>query len=335
MLTAPLLLLLSLPGCAGEAAVGGAPGDGVPSGDRAAAVAPRPFLRVLGTAQDGGFPHAACDCSRCRLARSGEGHERLVASLAVVVPAREPTAPPRVYLIDATPDLRRQLDRLRDVRRPPDDRVDRAPVDGVFLTHAHIGHYLGLAFLGFEAVHTRDLPVHASASMISFLRSNAPWDQLVALGNISPVELRPDEAIDLSDGVAIRAFPVPHRDEYTDTVGYRITGPERTVMYVPDTDPWRSWSPSLIEALEGVDVALLDGAFWSADELPGRDVEDIRHPLVIDSMRLLRDRVKAGLDVRFTHLNHSNPLLDRDSEELRELEAAGFSVLAELDEIGL
>ena len=253
-----------------------------------------------------------------------------MASLAIVLPASD-----EVYLIDATPDVRGQLDRLADVRQPPDDRVDRAPIDGLFLTHAHIGHYLGLAFLGFEAVHTSELPVWASAAMRSFLESNAPWDQLVGLGNIALRELVVDEPVSLADAVRVEAFAVPHRDEYADTVGYLISGPSRTVMYVPDTDPWGAWTPPLTAALAGVDVALLDGSFFSADELPGRSIEEIRHPLVKDSMDLLRDLVEQGLEVYFTHLNHSNPLLDLDSAQKAAVEAAGFGVLEDLQEIEL
>lgn len=289
-----------------------------------------PFIRVLGTAQDGGFPHAACGCSRCSLARWQSDRARSVASLGVVLPETG-----EVFLIDATPDIRDQIDRLEDVRQPPDDRVDRSPVDGIFLTHAHVGHYLGLAFFGFEAVHTRQLPVYVTPAMASFLRANAPWDQLVEIGNIAPVELVMNEPVELAQGVRVEAFLVPHRDEYADTVGYRISGPRRSVVYVPDTDPWPAWSVALESVLEGADVALLDGSFYSADELPGRSIDEIRHPLVTDSMDLLGDLVAGGLEVYFTHLNHSNPLLDLDSPEKTALEAAGFAVLDDLAEIGL
>ncbi|HSL83194.1 MAG TPA: MBL fold metallo-hydrolase, partial [Thermoanaerobaculia bacterium] len=200
-----------------------------------------PFVRVLGTAQDGGFPHAACACDRCSAARRDPSLARKVASLAVVLPESG-----RVYLIDATPDLPEQIELLADVRRPPAGRVDRSPADGVFLTHAHMGHYLGLAWFGYESVHTRGLPVWATPRMARFLRENGPWSQLVSLGN---VDLREVEAgggaVELGDGVAVRAVAVPHRDEYTDTVGFRIEGPRATVLYVPDTDSWDAWGGRL------------------------------------------------------------------------------------------
>lgn len=289
-----------------------------------------PFVRVLGTAQDGGFPHAACSHDLCVEARRDPALARRVASLAVVLPESG-----RVFLIDATPDLPEQLQALADVRRPPAGGVDRAPVDGVLLTHAHVGHYLGLAYFGYEALHTRDLPVWATPRMARFLRDNGPWSQLVELGNVELRELR-DAAVSLGDGVAARAVPVPHRDEYADTVGFRLEGPRATVLYVPDTDSWDAWGDRLDEALSGVDVALVDGTFYSAAELPGRDVAEIGHPLITDSLTRFGEAVRSGdLRVLFIHLNHSNPALDPESPERRALEEAGFRVAADGEEIPL
>lgn len=295
-----------------------------------------PYLRVLGTAQDGGFPHAACDHDLCRRARESPALRRYVSSLGLVLPGAADAAD-RVYLIDATPDLRAQLDLLRDVRRPPTDRVDRAPVDGVFLTHAHLGHYLGLAFFGFEAVHTRELPVWTTPRMAGYLRDNGPWSQLVAFGNIALKPHAPGSRVDLG-GVTVESLAVPHRDELSDTVAYLVHGPNRTVLYVPDTDAWDAWSPSLEAVLdrEQVDIALLDATFYSLAELPGRDLSSVPHPLITQSMDRLAGRVEAGkLEVYFTHLNHSNPAIDPESEAARAVRARGFAVLADGQEIGL
>lgn len=298
-----------------------------------------PFVRFLGTAQDGGFPHVACAHELCARARRDPGLARWVASLAVVLPGSGPDGG-RVYLIDATPDLPAQLEALADVRDPPAGGVDRAPVDGVLLTHAHVGHYLGLAWFGYESVHTRGLPVWCTPRMARFLREDGPWSQLVRLGNLELRELDPGGPgggpVELGGGVVVRALAVPHRDEYTDTVGFRIEGPRATVLYVPDTDSWDAWGERLAEALEGVDVALVDATFYSADELPGREVSELGHPLITDSLERFGDAVRAGeLRVLFTHLNHSNPALDPESPERRAIEAAGFRVAEEGEEIGL
>lgn len=290
-----------------------------------------PRVLALGTVQDGGMPQLSCRCDRCAAARRDPRLARRVASLAVVLPASR-----KVYLIDATPEVGSQLETLAPLRQAPRGRVDRAPVDGVLLTHAHIGHYLGLAQFGFESIHTRALPVWLTPRFAAFLSANGPWSQLVKLGN---VELRPTEpgtTVALGDGVEFTAFAVPHRDEFSDTVAYRIRGPVRTLLYVPDTDAWRTWSPSLPERLAGVDVAVLDGTFYSPEELPDRDVTKIGHPLITETLDLLGEAVRAGrLQVIFTHLNHSNPALDEGSAARRAIEERGFAVLAEGQEIPL
>lgn len=297
-----------------------------------------PFLRVLGTAQDGGLPHAGCSCTRCERALADPGFARRVSSLAIVAPRTDGHS--AVYLIDASPDVREQLVALRDVReaRPAAvrGRVDRAPVDGVLLTHAHIGHYLGLAFFGFEAISTTRLPVWSTPRMAAYLRANGPWSQLVSRENLLLNEIEPGASFALEGGVRVTVEPVPHRDEYADTVGFRLKGPHRTVFYVPDTDAWTAWQPSLLDRLAGVDLALLDGTFYSLDELPGRDLSEIPHPLITHTMELLERRVAAGeLTVYFTHLNHSNPALEPESEARREIEERGFRVLEDGQEIGL
>jgi pyrroloquinoline quinone biosynthesis protein B len=309
-------------------ALGGCAAPAAPATAETPAV---PFVRVLGTVQDGGLPHAACEHEGCRRVREGLAPERWISSLAIVLPQSH-----EVFLVDATPDIRPQLDLLRDVRRPPTDRVDRSPLSGVFLTHAHIGHYLGLAFLGFEAVNTRGLPVFATPRMAGFLRANGPWSQLVTMGNVELRELALDSPVHLSPEVSVTPFSVPHRDEYSDTVGYLVRGPARTLLFVPDTDKWATWQPSLLERLEGVDVALLDGTFYSADELPGRSVEEIGHPLIGSTMDLLERRVEAGgPEVLFIHLNHSNPALTAGSSAARSIAARGFAVAREGQEFPL
>jgi pyrroloquinoline quinone biosynthesis protein B len=210
------------------------------------------------------------------------------------------------------------------------------PVDGVFLTHAHIGHYLGLAFFGYEAIHTRALPVMATPRMADYLRMNGPWSQLVSLGNIKLEEMAPGDTRVLGEGVTVTAFSAPHRDEYADTLGFVISGPNRRLFYLPDTDSWTAWTTPLPEALRNIDIALVDGTFFSSQELPGRSVDDIGHPLIQHTLELLSEPVQqGGLEVYFTHLNHSNPALDSQSDERQEIESQGFHVLDEGQEFEL
>jgi pyrroloquinoline quinone biosynthesis protein B len=250
-----------------------------------------------------------------------------VASLAIHVPATS-----HVYLVDATPDLPAQIEEIHAFRGHPEGKTDRRPVDGVLLTHAHIGHYLGLAHLGFESLSTNGIPTWVSPRMAAYLRENGPWSQLVKLGNITLREFQSGTRFDLEAGLSVTPIQVPHRDEYSDTMAFLIRGPKRTLLYVPDTDTWKTWPrplPQVIEE-EKVDYALLDATFYSPDELPDRDVSKIKHPLVTDSMDLLGPLVKAGkVKVWFTHLNHSNPALDPKGEARKAIEARGFRVLAE------
>jgi len=290
----------------------------------APAPTPTPRLLILGTAQDGGIPHAACDGPRCTAARRDPSQRRRVASLGIVTGGSG-------YLVDATPDFVDQLHALRRaVGEAPVGGTDRTPLAGIFLTHAHMGHYVGLVHLGFEAAHAEDVELWATPRMTGFLSSNGPWDQLVELENVLPRPTEDGEAVDLPGGVTVTPIAVPHRDEYSDTVGYAIAGPNHRVLYVPDTDGWDAWTPSLPAVLDrhDIDTALLDATFYSLDELPGRT--SVRHPLVVDSMNLLQDRVDAGtLRVLFIHLNHSNPAVDPTSEESKTIQDRGFEVASD------
>ena len=241
-----------------------------------------------------------------------------------------------VYLIDATPDIEAQVAMVRDWQDPARQQATRTrrPVDGIFLTHGHMGHYAGLLELGFEAAHADAVPVHATESMRALLEQQAPWSQLVALKEIELKPAIPDAPVTLG---AVRVVPVsvPHRAEFTDTVGYRLEGPQRVALYLPDVARWEE-IPDPEALLAGVDVLLLDATIFSGEELPGRDLRRIGHPLVVDSLTRLGPRVAAGdLRVVLVHLNHSNPLLEEGSEASLRVRQAGFEVARRGLEIGL
>jgi pyrroloquinoline quinone biosynthesis protein B len=245
-------------------------------------------LVVLGVAQDGGMPHLGCDSDRCAAARAGEIPAQKVACLGLVNRERG-----EAYLFDATPDLPAQVHALTGGRSP----------DGIFLTHAHVGHYTGLMYLGKESAAARGVPVHASPRLAAFLRENEPWRSLVVDGHIALSAVEPGDPVELPGGVEVSSIRVPHRDELSDTVGYRIAGPRATALFVPDIDRWESWDRD-IRALAGeVDLLLLDGTFGSAAELPNRDLSEIPHPLISHTRGLLRGTPARLL---FIHLNHSN-----------------------------
>lgn len=273
---------------------------------------------VLGIAQDGGLPHLGCESDCCEGARR-KGAE-LYPSCLGVVDRQDGT----LILLEATPAVEAQvalLQRLAD--SPP---RGRQAVDAVLLTHAHIGHYLGLAQFGFEVASISDLELHTSPRMATYLRGNGPWKQMVEMGQIRLEEFTPGLAFEIRPGLVVTPVPVPHRDEYSDTMAYRLTGPRNTVLFVPDVQNWHYREGLLEELLDGVSVAYIDATFYDGRELPDRDISQIGHPMMVDSMRRLRDRALAapGL-VRFIHLNHNNPAL-HDPEIRAQIERDGFRV---------
>jgi pyrroloquinoline quinone biosynthesis protein B len=249
-------------------------------------------LVVLGIAQDAGIPQLGCEQALCRSIREGKRRPERVASLGLVN-----TALNKAYLFDATPDFRSQVHSLTGGRAP----------DGIFLTHGHIGHYTGLMYLGRESIDASRVPVYGTERMAAFLRSNGPWSLLVSRNNIDLRVVRPDAAVDLGSGMRVTAFPVPHRDEFTDTVGYLIEGPAKKALYIPDIDQWAKWDRNIRDLAATVDLAFLDGTFSSPNEIPGRTVADIPHPMMPVTRELLKG-VRA--EVWFIHVNHTNPELD-------------------------
>ena len=268
---------------------------------------------VLGIAQDGGYPQAGCNRPDCVAAWNDPARRRLVASLAIVDPVSK-----QRWIIDATPDFPLQLRRL--------DEIAPGPLPGIFLTHAHIGHYLGLAQLGREVLGARSVSVYAMPRMREFLERNGPWDQLVRLGNIAIQPLEDGREVRLNDRLTVTPLRVPHRDDYSETVGFIVRGPSRAIFWLPDIDKWEKWSTPIESVIAQVDVAYLDGTFYDAAELPGRNMSEIPHPLMVESMSRLA--AQAG-KVRFIHLNQSN----------RALRGAklpgGFSVASEREREGL
>lgn len=281
---------------------------------------------VLGSVQDAGFPQVGCYTPRCEAGRAlmASGHGRYVSSLALIEPGAQ-----RFYLVDATPDITRQLDLISE----PAFRqraAERRPFDGIFLTHAHVGHYAGLAMLGREGMGMRETPVYCSQAMAGFLASNFPWRLLIDQGHITLRPLAIDHWHRIDPFLEVQLWKVPHRDELADTVGFVFRGPTASILYLPDINAWRLWNRDLAATVASVDVALLDGTFWSLDELPGRAADDIPHPLMPMTMDLLQDVVASGkATVVFTHLNNSNPALDDGGPQLAEVMRREFGIARE------
>jgi pyrroloquinoline quinone biosynthesis protein B len=317
-------LLSALAGCS-TPAVGSvddpSEAPGAPAADDA------PYIVVLGVAQDGGVPQAGNPGDP---AWDDPVRRKLTASLALV----DPVSGER-WMFDATPDFRAQLQRL--------DRIapcEPAPgLAGIFLTHAHIGHYTGLMFLGHESMGSSGVPVFAMPRMAEFLRSNGPWSQLVRLGNIALHELADGATVRVNPRLSVTPLRVPHRQEFSEVVGFRIEGPTRSVLFIPDIDSWEEWDElgtNIEDVLRDVDVAYLDGTFYSGGEIPGRDMSGFPHPFIRHSMKRFASLpAELRARVRFIHLNHTNPALDPSGEARGEIEKNGYHVADELERVGL
>lgn len=277
-------------------------------------------LIVLGVAQDGGAPQMG---NAADPAWTDPSLRRLAVSLGVV-----DRASGQRLMFEATPDMREELYRL-DQAMPV---AARPGLDGVFLTHAHIGHYTGLMFLGHESMGAHAVPVYAMPRMAAFLETNGPWSQLVRYENIALQVMTADQAVVL-DRVTVSPFEVPHRQEFSEVVGYRIAGPERSALFIPDIDSWEEFEAlgtRIEDMIAGVDVAYLDATFYANGEIPGRDMSGFPHPFITHSMQRfasLPDEERAK--VRFIHFNHTNAVRYPDAPERGVVEAAGFGLADE------
>jgi pyrroloquinoline quinone biosynthesis protein B len=284
----------------------------------------------LGTAQDGGIPQIGCYCENCLRARQDPKFSRLRPSIGILDFKEK-----KAFIVDASPDIGLQYDLIHECLDLVRTGKKNFP-DGILLTHAHIGHYTGLMFYGYEALSADKLPVYCSQRMGDFLTNNGPWSQLVKFQNISINLVKPDKPIYLTSEISVTPLIVPHRDEYSDTLGFKITGQKKKLLYIPDIQSWEAWSRDIRREVESVDFALLDGTFYSPDELPGRDLSRIGHPFITTSIDALKQIAKKGkTQIYFTHLNHSNLALDPEGDAIKHIINEGFGLAKEGMELSL
>ena len=282
----------------------------------------RPYVVVLGIAQDGGAPHAGCEKSCCiELWESGKKEK--VSSIGIVNPLTKQS-----WLFDATPDFPSQYRILTENHN--------TELVGIFLTHAHMGHYTGLLHLGREVMGKKNVPVYAMSKMKRFLETNGPWNQLVTLKNINLKLIENNKDIKIGEQLFIEPFLVPHRDEYSETVGYRIIGKEKSLAFIPDIDKWEKWHGSIFQLVLNTDILLLDGTFYSQNEIPHRNMAEIPHPFIIESMETLSELNSENRSkVHFIHFNHSNPAIKDNSPAYHTIKSKRFNLAREGDRFNL
>tara|TARA_B110000003_G_scaffold208879_1_gene207790 strand:- start:452 stop:1345 length:894 start_codon:yes stop_codon:yes gene_type:complete len=267
-------------------------------------------LKVLGVVQDGGLPHLGSN----KLCCENIEQKRYVTSIMLINNENKES-----YLFDASPDINEQLNFMGD--------GIKKNLKGIFLTHAHIGHYTGLMYFGREALNSKSINVYAMPRMKKFLEQNGPWSQLISLQNISITEINNNSKLSIDPNVIIQPIEVPHRAEFSETVGYKIYGPNKKVLFIPDIDKWYLWEKSIIDEIKQVDYALIDATFYDSKEINYRDVSEIPHPFVVESMELF-DAVKLEEKnkIFFIHLNHTNPLLDKSSDQYKFVKDKGYNI---------
>ena len=273
---------------------------------------------ILGNVQDAGSPHIACNKECCKVLFVNPDSIRKVVSLGTIDSENQKT-----FLFEATPDIATQIKILKNATTWATDEIP----NGIFVSHAHIGHYTGLMYLGKEAINAHQIPVFAMPKMKSFLEQNGPWGQLIQNENITMKSMTEEVVVNLTSNIRVVPFNVPHRDEYSETVGYTIMGPNKKVLFIPDIDTWEKWEINIIDAVSKVDYAFLDATFYDGSEIDNRDISEIPHPFVIETMQLFKNQPdKEKSKVHFIHLNHTNPLLNPDSEQSKEVISKGFNI---------
>ena len=276
-----------------------------------------PYVMVLGIAQDAGYPQMNCKKGCCKQAWENPEFQITTSCLAIVDPMSK-----EQWIIDATPNIKNQLQLLKR-------KTGTEKIDGILLTHAHMGHYTGLMHFGREVMGTDNLPVFAMPKMKTFLEENGPWSQLVDLENINIKSIKSDSTFSLSARIKIKPFLVPHRDEFSETVGYEITINNKSLIFIPDIDKWGKWETNISDLIEEVDYAFLDATFYKNGELK-RDMSEIPHPFVEESMELFSALTETDKQkIHFIHFNHTNPLLIEGSTAQKEVLKKGFNLAKE------
>ena len=274
----------------------------------------KPYAVVLGIAQDGGYPHAGCERRCCANLWKNDSLKKMVSCISVIDPKSG-----LAWMIDATPDFAKQYHIIT--------KEHNARLAGIFLTHAHIGHYTGLMHLGREVMGSKNIVVYAMPKMKLFLENNEPWKQLVSLKNIHIIKIEDKKEIILSKNLLIEPFKVPHRDEFSETVGYNIIGPKESLLYIPDIDKWDKWEHDILFWIESTSYALLDGTFYYDGEIPNRNMSEIPHPFIMESMNYFETLLERNQNkIFFIHLNHTNPAIRENSAASRNIIKNGFNV---------
>ena len=284
---------------------------------------PNQFITVLGNVQDAGYPHIGCEKNCCNK-NFNSSAVNFVTSLGVT-----DLVDNKSFLFEATPDISKQLKFLNN------NYSSSTIVDGVFITHAHIGHYTGLMYFGREALGAHKVPVYVMPKMKQFLESNSPWNQLIDLDNVQLREIFKNKEITISKNLIIVPFTVPHRDEFSETVGYKIIGPNKSALFIPDINKWSLWDKDIVAEVKDVDYAFLDATFFKDGEV-NRPMDEIPHPFIVETINLFKNEsIQVKNKIHFIHFNHTNISLQYKNPVIDSIGKLGYNFARFGDQLSL
>jgi pyrroloquinoline quinone biosynthesis protein B len=295
-------------------------------------------VHVLGSAAGGGFPQWNCNCDNCARLRAGSlvGRPRTQSSLCV-----QGLAGPDWALVNASPDI------LSQIRATPELQPGRARRDsgiaGVILSDAQVDHCTGLLMLRES---TRPLPLWCTDPVYEDLTRGNPI--LGVLAHYCGVERHPIPldgsrfTLEGVPGLQLAALPLqskaapysPHREHPVpgDNIGlvFTDTASGRSLFYAPGLG---ERSEAVDAALRSADCVLVDGTFWTDDEMialglghkTGRSIGHLPQSGRGGMLEWLAE-LPQGTRKVLIHVNNSNPILDEGSPQRAELVSRGVEV---------
>ena len=284
-------------------------------------------ITILGSAAGGGFPQWNCNCRNCAGVRNGSVKAKPRTQSSIFV---QGDGGRDGVLFNASPDI------LEQIRSNPTLQPGRAVRDtaiaGVVLMDGQIDHATGLFMLRERG---RPLPLWCTDPVEEDLSTGNPV--LKVLGHYCGVQRHriglEGAAFEVpgAEHLGFRAFPLsskaapysPHRDAPVpgDNIGMLITDRRsgRSAFYAPGLG---EITPALFDVMSGADAVLVDGTFWTDDEmirlgLSKKTARDIGHLPQSGAGGMIDwlDRLPATARRLLIHINNTNPILDENSVE--------------------
>lgn len=302
-------------------------------------------IRILGSAAGGGFPQWNCNCFNCNGLRNGSiaATARTQSSIAVSEDGID------WVLINASPDILAQIRAFPELQ--PARAVRDSGICAVLLMDAQVDHVTGLLMLRERAT---PLPLYATPEVFGDLETGLPLLKVLThYCGIARNPIAPDgSAISIAPLAATRFHAItldskappysPHRNDPHpgDNIGLRIvdTGSGKSVFYAPGLG---ALSPQVLAEMQRADVVLVDGTFWTEDEMialglskkPASEMGHLPQSGPGGMIEIL-DGLRATRKI-LIHINNSNPILREDSPERAILTAHGIEVAIDTMEITL